>query len=158
MRPSHFHGAEAHARFRQGAEHQEILSEVQVRNDHPAGSGRVHLTAEQALYAQSRLSLIAAAFLHGHREPVHGLAVDMLPSDHRSLLGRTHVRVWPICHEIYDDVWVLDEVVLESEHPDGDGMVHLSPEQAGDLHRQLTAITMRCLHENRWGGEDARAQ
>jgi hypothetical protein len=49
-------------------------------------------------------------------------------------------------------------VVIESEHPDGHGLIHLTPTQARYVHHRLTAIALDYLHEYGWGGEDGRAQ
>jgi hypothetical protein len=158
MSSPHVYRTEAVPRSHNGGDHQQILHEIRIKSDHPAGSGTVHLTPEQALYAHSRLSNIVMAFLHGHPEQVHGLGVAELPSDHEYRLGRNGTRVWPISHEAYGQIMILDEVVIENEHFGGHGVVHLSPEQAQYLHRRLTQLTLQYLHENRWGGEDARSQ
>jgi hypothetical protein len=53
---------------------------------------------------------------------------------------------------------VLDAVLIESVHPDGHGVVRLSPEQAIYIRDRLEQISISQLHENVWGGEDARLQ
>ena len=51
-----------------------------------------------------------------------------------------------------------DYSLVEGDGPAGHGVVHLTPDQARYLHDRLTQITLAFLHENVWGGEDARAQ
>jgi hypothetical protein len=52
----------------------------------------------------------------------------------------------------------LEAVLVESVHPDGHGVVRLSPEQALAIRDRLEQITLAFLHENVWGGEDVRTQ
>jgi hypothetical protein len=135
-----------------------VLDKVVVESEHPDGRGLIHLSPDQALYVHSRLSHVTAAFLHGHPEDVHRLGTDHLPDGPVHELRKCGARVWPIVHEAEGSPPALEQVVVESEHPDGHGTVHLSPEQARYLHGRLTHITLAFLHENAWGGEDARMQ
>ena len=73
-------------------------------------------------------------------------------------LGTHGAEAWPIAREGTSSRPTLEKVVIESKHPDGHGVVHLSPDQALYIHSRLTQITLAFLHENGWGGEDARAQ
>lgn len=151
-------GAEAWPVSRAGTSHRPVLEEIVVESEHPAGHGVVHLSTDQALYAQSRLSHIAVAFLDGHTGSVQHLGVDHLPTDHRSHLSQCAAKVWPISHEEGGQPPVLEQVVIESEHPTGYGIIHLSPEQARYIHNRLSQITTAFLHENIWGGEAIREQ
>ena len=151
-------GAEAWPISREDTGYRPILEKVVVESDHPDGHGVVRLSPDQALYVHSRLSSIAMAFLHGRPACVEHLGVDRLPEDHLYQLSRCGAKVWPISGEADGLPPVLEKVVVESEHPDGHGLVHLSPDQARYVHGRLTHITLAFLHENVWGGEDARAQ
>ena len=152
------HGAEAWPISRAGTSHRPILAKVVIESEHPDGHGVIHLAPEQALYVHSRLSHITMAFLHGQDGGVRHLGVDHLPDDHLQRLSTCGAKVWPISHEGTSPPPVLEQVVVESEHPDGHGLLHLTPEQAQYLHSRLSHITMAFLHENVWAGEDARAQ
>jgi hypothetical protein len=159
MNGRHKIGAEAWPISREGMDHQPILLKVIVQSQNPNGKGVLHLSPDQALYAHSRLSTITTAFLTGHPEAVHHLGIEALPEDHGDRLNASSgTRVWPIVHEGAELPPVLDEVVIESEHPDGHGFIRLTPDQARYIHGRLTHITLAFLHENVWGGEDALAQ
>jgi hypothetical protein len=150
--------AEAWPISREGTGYRPILEQVIIKSRHPEGSGVIRLTPDQALYAQSRLSIISMAYLHGRNGEVHRLGIDQLPVDHESHLSTCGAKVWPISHGAEDSPAVLEQVVVESEHPQGHGVIHLSPEQARYIHSRLSQITIAFLHENGWGGEDARVQ
>ena len=152
------HEAEAWPISREDTGYRPILEKVVVESEHPDGHGVVRLSPDQALYVHSRLSGIAMAFLHGRPGGVEHLGVADLPDDHLYRLSRCGAKVWPISREADALPPVLEQVVVESEHPDGGGLIHLSPEQARYIHNRLTHITLAFLHENVWGGEDARAQ
>jgi hypothetical protein len=158
MSKLHKNGAEAWPIAREANGHRPLLEKVIVESDHPDGHGAVHLTPDQALYVHSRLSHITMAFLHGHKEPVRHLGIDHLPDDHVYRMSRCGAKVWPISHEGETLPPVLEKVVVEGDYPAGHGVVHLTPDQALYLHSRLTQITLAFLHENTWGGEDARAQ
>jgi hypothetical protein len=151
-------GAEAWPISREDFGHRPILDQVIIESKHPAGYGAVRLTPDQALYAQSRLSLIAMAFLHGHSEQVQGLGIAHLPDDHAAMLSKCGAKVWPITHEADGSSSILEQVVIESEHPQGHGVIHLTPDQTRYIHSRLSHITLAFLHDNAWGGEDARIQ
>jgi hypothetical protein len=53
---------------------------------------------------------------------------------------------------------VLEEVVVEIRQVGGRAVVHLTPAQARAIEGRLTTIGIDYLHENSWGGEDARTQ
>jgi hypothetical protein len=61
------YGAEAWPVSHAGRDGRRSLETVVVMSEHADGRGTVHLTADQALYVQSRLSQIAVAFLPHHR-------------------------------------------------------------------------------------------
>ncbi|HEY7033136.1 MAG TPA: hypothetical protein VH482_17485 [Thermomicrobiales bacterium] len=158
MRKLHEPGAEAWPLSRAGADHRPVLERVVVESEHPAGHGVLNLSPDQALYVQSRLSVVAVAFLDGRGGHVEHLAVDRLPADHEDRLGRSGVRVWSIGHEGGVERSELAEVVIESDHWAGHGVVHLSPEQARYVHARLSQIAKAFLHENIWGGEAVAEQ
>jgi hypothetical protein len=153
MRKLHEPGAEAWPLSRAGADYRPVLERVVVESEHPAGHGVVHLSPDQALYVQSRLSVVAVAFPDGHAG-----GVDRLPDDHADRLGRAGVRVWPVSREAAGGRPELAEVAVESDHWAGHGVVHLSPAQARHVHARLSQITTAFLHENVWGGEAAAEQ
>jgi hypothetical protein len=151
-------GAEAWPISREGKGYRPILEQVIIKSSQPDGNGVVRLTPDQALYAQSRLSLVSMAYLHGHNGQVHRFGMDHLPDDHEAKLSKCGAKVWPIGREEEGKPAVLDWVVVESEHPQGHGMVFLSPDQARYIQGRLSQITLAFLHENILSGEDARAQ
>jgi hypothetical protein len=154
-------GAEAWPVAAEGSGYQRTLIKVVVESVHPLGHGRLHLSADQALYVHSRLTQIAAVFLHG--DPTGGLRTADPDPTHRHedpvvRLGREGAEAWPLSHAGADGRPVLEAVLVESVHPDGHGVVRLSPEQALAIRDRLEQITIAFLHENVWGGEDARTQ
>ncbi|MFL5761145.1 MAG: hypothetical protein ACJ789_15610 [Thermomicrobiales bacterium] len=151
-------GAEALVVNHDGPNHMQLLEEVVIRSDFPQGSGVVRLSPDQALYVHSRLSNVTMAFMHGHQEPVEHLGITHLPDDHEHHLSRCGAKVWPIVRKDDTRPPVLQEVVIESEYPKGHAIVHLSPEQVRYIYERLTQIAFTYLHENAWGGEDARLQ
>jgi hypothetical protein len=135
-----------------------MLTKVIVASKNPDDRGEVHLTPNQALYAQSRLSIINVAFLNGHPDSVHNLGTEHLPTAHADKAGDTGAKIWPIIDDETSAHPVRKEVILESRHPDGYGLVHLTPEEARHIEERLKQIALAFLHENTWGGEDARRQ
>ena len=158
MRKLGRYAAEAWPISREDTTYRPILDKVVIESEHQDGHGVVRLTPDQALYAHSRLSHITMAFLHGATVGVDHLGVEKLPDDHLHMLSRCGAKVWPISHEHDNLPPVLEKVVVESDHPDGRGLIHLTPDQARYIHSRLTHITLAFLHENVWGGEDARSQ
>jgi hypothetical protein len=154
-------GAEAGPIAMEGQGSQRILLKVIVESDHPLGHGRLHLSADQALYVHARLTQIAAAFLHadhgGWRSTAHA---EPARRDEEPVvrLGRYGAEAWPLVSDGGDGCAVLNAVLIESVHPDGHGVVRLSPEQAIYIRDRLEQISISQLHENVWGGEDARLQ
>ena len=154
----HHNGAEAWPISQEHTAHSPSLTKVIVASRHPDGKGEVHLTPNQALYGQSRLSMIKVAFLNGHQESVHHLGTDHLPEAHADEMRGIGAKVWPIIGDETSSHPVLKDVVIESRHPDGYGLVHLTPDEARHIEHRLTEITLAFLHENVWGGEDALRQ
>ncbi len=145
----------------EGGGHQRMLIKVVVESAHPLGHGRLHLSADQALSLHGRLTHIAAVFLHGARAdgpPTAPADPALRPDDLEVRLGRSGVEAWPLSRPGADGRPVLDVVLVESVHPDGHGVVRLSPEQALAIRDRLEQILLAYLHENVWGGEDARRQ
>lgn len=150
-------GADARPIGRTVAGQQPVLQKVILESHDLDGHSVVHLSPDQALYVHSRLAVIIAAFLHGHQDRVEHLATAHLPDDVEHHLRKCGARVWPISSE-NGTQQVLEQVVVASDHPDGNGVIHLSPEQVSDVYHRLTRINLAYLHENTWGGEDARGQ
>lgn len=136
------------------------LVKVVVESDHPSGHGRVNLTVDQALYIHSRLTQIAAQYVHPDRS---GTMREVPPEQaNRSddpfvRLGKYGAEAWPLGDGGTGDRQ-MDLVLIESIHPDGHGVVRLSPAQSIEVRDQLERISLDYLHENVWGGEDARVQ
>lgn len=150
--------AEAWPISRPGPGHRPILEKVIVESHHVDGNGVVHLTPDQALYVHSRLSHITSAFLRPNHETYEHYGVEELPADHVTRMSRCGAKVWPISHEGEQLPPTLEKVVVESEHPDRHGLIHLTPDQAHYIHARLTHINLAFLHENIWGGEDSGVQ
>lgn len=150
--------AEAWPIGRPGPGHRPVLEQVIIESHHPDGNGVVRLTPDQSLYVHSRLSHVTSAFLRPGHQTYEHYGVPELPSDHLERMSQSGAKVWPISHESETLPPTLEQVVVESEHPAGHGLIHLSPEQAGYIHARLTHINLAFLHENYWGGEDASIQ
>jgi hypothetical protein len=130
-------------------------------SDHADGRGSVHLTADQALYVQSRLSQIAVTFLPHHQcngAHPHGQATMHPDAPLVRTLPLCGAEAWPIASESVGPSTDLEKVVVESDRPNGRASIHLSPEQALYVEERLTHITLDFLHDKGWGGEDARSQ
>jgi hypothetical protein len=155
------YGAEAWPVSHAGRDGRRSLETVVVMSEHADGRGTVHLTADQALYVQSRLSQIAVAFLPHHRcTGVHPHRQATTHPDGPAVhtLASCGAEAWPIVSEGAGLPPDLEKVVVESDHPGGRASVHLSPEQALYVEERLTHITLDFLHDKGWGGEDARSQ
>ena len=150
--------AEAWPIGRPGPGHRPVLEKVIIESHHPDGNGVLHLTPDQSLYVHSRLSHVTSAFLRPNHQAYEHYGVPELPVDHMEQMSRSGAKVWPISHESGSLPPTLEKVVVESEHADGHGLIHLSPDQATYIHARLTHITLAFLHENVWGGEDASVQ
>jgi hypothetical protein len=155
MRKLGDHAAEAWPISRVGPNGYPFLEKVVVASHHPDGDGMISVSPDQVLYVQSRLSHVTTAFLHGHPAEVHHLGVDHMPDGPVHEMRRCRARVWPISHQSDS---LLDKVVVESEHPDGNGTIQLNSDQARYIHSRLTQISLAFLHDNHWGGEDATMQ
>jgi hypothetical protein len=140
---------------------QRVLLKLIVESNHPLGHGRLHLSADQALYVHSRLTQIAAELIHpGHAggESIAGSDPARRHEEPAVRLGRYGAEVWAVTDCGADGRPVLEVVLIESVHPDGHGVVRLTPEQTLYIRDRLEQISMAHLHENVWGGEDARRQ
>jgi hypothetical protein len=145
----------------EGRDGRHFLEKVVVMSDHADGRGAVHLTADQALYVQSRLSQIAVMFLPHHRcngaHPSNQVTTHPdRPAVHP--LAICGAEAWPVVSEDAGLPPDLEKVVVESDRPNGRASIHLSPEQALYVEERLTHITLDFLHDKGWGGEDARSQ
>ena len=154
-------GAEAWPISHEGREGRQNLETIVVMSEHADGRGAVHLTADQALYVQSRLSQIAVTFLPHHRcNGVHPYRQATTHPDGPAVhtLASCRAEAWPVFVEAAGISLDLEKVVVESDRPDGRASIHLSPEQALYVEERLTHITLDFLHDKSWGGEDAHAQ
>ena len=154
-------GAEAWPISHEGREGRQNLETIVVMSEHADGRGAVHLTADQALYVQSRLSQIAVTFLPHHRcNGVHPYRQATTHPDGPAIhtLASCGAEAWPVFVEAAGISLDLEKVVVESDCPDGRASIHLSPEQALYVEERLTHITLDFLHDKSWGGEDAHAQ
>lgn len=154
-------GAEAWPISHEGREGRRSLETIVVMSEHADGRGAVHLTADQALYVQSRLSQIAVTFLPHHR--CNGVHPHLQATTHPDgpavhTLASCGAEAWPVFGEDAGIPPDLEKVVVESDRPDGRASIHLSPEQALYVEERLTHITLDFLHDKGWGGEDARIQ
>jgi hypothetical protein len=139
-------------------DHRASLEQIIVESRHPAGNGQIHLSPQQALYVQSRLALIAIGCLHHEDQHFAGVVTDHAPNPAEHTMRECGARVWPVGLVTASQPPAVDEVIVESRHPDGDGEIHLSPDQADFVAKQLTHIALQYLHDDVWGGEDARQQ
>jgi hypothetical protein len=154
-------GADVRPVSHEGRDGRRNLETIVVVSDHADGRGAVHLTAEQALYVQSRLSQIAVTFLPHHRcdgAHSHRQATTHPDGPVVHTLARCGAEAWPVVSEDVALPADLEKVVVVSDRPGGRASVHLSPEQALYVEERLTHITLDFLHDKGWGGEDARDQ
>ena len=140
--------------------HPTAVIKVVIESSHPLG--RVHLTADQTLYLPAgRLTQIAAMFIHG--DPIggkHGVPTDLACRDEEPSvrLGSYGAEAWPVGSVEAVEMPGLEAVLIEIIHPDGHGVLRLTPEQTLHIRDQLERISLVYFHENLWGGEDARLQ
>src|SRR5215207_9253518 len=110
-------GAEAWPVSHEGREGRRSLETIVVMSEHADGRGAVHLTADQALYVQSRLSQIAVTFLPHHRcngmHP-HGQATMHPDASVVHTLPMCGAEAWPIASESAEISPDLEKVVVES--------------------------------------------
>jgi len=154
-------GAEAWSINHAGRDGRRSLETIIVMSEHADGRGAVHLTADQALYVQSRLSQIAVSFLPHHRcDGAHPYRQATTHPDGPTVhtLASCGAEAWPVFVDGAGTPPDLEKVVVESDRPDGRASIHLSPEQALYVEERLTHITLDFLHDKSWGGEDAHAQ
>jgi hypothetical protein len=155
------YSAEVRPISHEGRDGRHFLEMVVVKSDHADGRGAVHLTVDQALYVQSRLSQIAVSYLPHHE--CNGQHAPDHPTTHPDgpavrTLARCGAEAWPILCDSPDLLADLEKVVIESDCQSGCGPIHLSPAQALYVEERLTHISLDFLHDKGWGGEDARNQ
>jgi hypothetical protein len=137
------------------------LEQIVIASDHADGRGSVHLTVDQALYVQSRLSQIAVTFLPHHLcngQHPHDQATTHPDGPAVHHLATCGAEAWPIATDGAGLPADLEKVVIESDRPEGCGPTHLSPDQVLCIEERLSHITLDFLHDKGWGGEDARNQ
>jgi hypothetical protein len=153
-------GAEAWPISRENGGGHPVLEQIIVASQHADGPGTVHLTPNQALYVQSRLSQIAITYLPHHTwngQHPHEQATTHPDGPAEHTLAPCGAEVWPVVGgaDLMPD---LEQVVIASDRPGGSGPIHLSPDQVLHIEERLTHITLAFLHDNGWGGEDGRNQ
>jgi hypothetical protein len=142
------YGIDARPIERRGLSGERVLDEVVVESVHPSGHGRVVLTPDQTLRLLARLTQIDVSLLHG------ALPVEFALKEATAAVdGET---AWAVIRTTGQGTVECEEVVVADGA--GIGVVHLAPEQVGELLQRLTALTLDYLHENVFGGEDARIQ
>ncbi|HEY7036131.1 MAG TPA: hypothetical protein VH482_32660 [Thermomicrobiales bacterium] len=154
-------GAEAWPIVMAGQGSRRVLLKVIVGCNHPLGHGRLNPSADQALYVHSRLTQVAAELIHpGHAERQSIAESDPARrhDEPAARLGRYGAEVWALTSRWERSRPELEVVLIESVHPDGHGVVRLTPEQTLYVRDRLEQISIAHLHENVWGGEDARRQ
>jgi hypothetical protein len=57
-------------------------------------------------------------------------------------------EAWPISRPGPGHRPILEKVIIESQHPDGDGVLHLTPDQALYVHSRLSHVNSAFLHKN----------
>jgi hypothetical protein len=158
MNVLHRHGVEAWPIGYEAQNSLPMLRKIVIASKRPHDKAKVHLTPEQALYAQARMSVIKSAIQGGHLASIRHLGSARLPDDHADHLKSCGAKVWTISEQADATHELVTQVVIESSHPDGYGMVSLSPVEALHIADRLTQITLAFLHDSAWGGEDARNQ
>lgn len=119
------------------------LEAVRIQTHHPdLGNGAIYLDPIQTEYIHARLSQIEFAFLHNIDG---GTLVTTLNSCGAEALPVSRIE---------GDIVSLQGIVLRR----GDERAYLVPEQIGEVRQQLEQIILEFLHDNGWGGEDARSQ
>jgi hypothetical protein len=144
-----------------GQDGRHLLEQVVVASEHADGRGAVHLSPDQALYVQSRLSQIAVAYFPHHRS--NGRHPHDQQTTHAGCLDSHTVapcgaEAWPVIGDGAAVPADVEKVLVVSDHRDGRGAVHLSPDQALYIEERLSRIALEFLHDKGWGGEDARNQ
>jgi hypothetical protein len=160
MSTLHGHGVDAWPIDNHSTQGSPMLREIVIGTSRPHEKATVHLTPEQALYVHGRLSVIRSAIMNRPSGGFGHLGSAQLPADHANQLKTSGAKVWTMIgrHDADASQEVVTHVVIESAHSNGYGMVTLSPDEVVHIADRLTQITMAYLHENVWGGEDARAQ
>ena len=154
-------GAGVRAISHEGRDGRHSLEEVVITSEHADGRGVVHLTADQALYVQGRLSQIAITFLPYHQgtgQHPHDRPTTHPDGPAAHMLARCGAEAWPILSDGTALLADLEKVVIESDCQCGCGPIHLSPEQALYVEERPTHFSLDFLYDKGWGGEDARSQ
>jgi hypothetical protein len=153
--------AEAWPIVMDGQGSQRVLLKVVIESNHPLGYGHLNLSTDQVLYIHSRLTQVAAELIHPGHTGGESIAASDPARRHDEpavRLGRYGAEVWVLTSSWEDSRPELEAVLIESAHPDGHGVVRLTPEQTLHIRDRLEQISIAHLHENVWGGEDARRQ
>jgi len=115
-----------------------LLEGVQIESTHPAyGHGRVYLTPDQLDYVHALCTTVV---------------VVKAGDDDRHPCGAA------VRHVMHEQA-IEDTVQIEGMHPRyGHGELFLTPDQLAFVRGRLEQIDLTFLHDNAWGGEDARSQ
>jgi hypothetical protein len=132
-----------------------ILEGVVLYRD--ASDQRLRLAVDQTLVVQARLRQIKLAF---HPDSV----VDDAGHVHNGFVAPSHdpvyrgeeydVKVWPVTQQVADQLPTLVDVLVRTD----DGQFRIHSDEVVYIDSRLTHVLIAFLHQNRWGGEDARIQ
>jgi hypothetical protein len=117
----------------------------------------LRLAVDQTLVVQARLRQIKLAF---HPDSV----VDDAGHVHNGFVAPSHdpvyrgeeydVKVWPVTQQVGDQLPTLVDVLVRTD----DGQFRIHSDEVVYIDSRLTHVLIAFLHQNRWGGEDARVQ
>jgi hypothetical protein len=133
-----------------------VLEGVVLYRDNAADQ-RLRLDVDQTLVVQARLRQIKLAF---HPDSV----IDEDGHVHNGFVAPSHdpvyrgeeyeVKVWPVTQQVADQLPTLVDVLVRTD----DGQFRIHSEEVVYIDSRLTHVLIAFLHQNRWGGEDARVQ
>jgi hypothetical protein len=119
------------------------LEAVEIASNHPTyGNGKVRLDPVQTEHIHARLSQIDFAF--SHHIQTGQLVTSLSPCGAEAL---------PVSR-IEGDTVTLDALVIQKDQ----ARVYLTPAEITAVRKDLERIVIDYLHDNGWGGEDARRQ
>ena len=96
MNRLHRSGVEAWPVRYEAYDYSPLLRKIIIVSNRPHDKSEVHLTPDQALYAQARLSVIKSAYLNGHSGSIHQLGSNQLPDDHAYRMTSCGAKVWTL--------------------------------------------------------------
>lgn len=137
---------------------QDYLQEIIIESRHPNGNGRIHLSPEQVPLVHGRIAVAAAGFITSPEDTDVTANAARLIDAADEAMREVGAAVVTVSQRIQGKRSHPREVIVASHHPDGDGVIHLSSDQAGYVHSQLTHLALSNLHDTVWGGEDPNQQ